>query len=377
MKNKLTILIIIISMNCFSQENKQSEIIISRDNLISLLQKFRKQKTNLMASNSETPTLDYKAKAVEVLTDKNYVQTNDKSIQKKIDSLTLEIAILNKKVDLFLNSAVRKDTIYQSRMVRNSNEKMIDTVYKTTSSVDTLYMNQQAVSSRTASTTDDKIEALNKKYDLMLENQKRLLQKNQPESSVSTQDLVDEKSNEKVTKTIGSKKDVANVEKLQPKAMQKPAVTTLQTTIPVATSSPKIIRDTIYIKENNFDKTIDNSASEYSKLAAIYSKVKKQVFFNNNSTSIKQIDFVALIEVMKIIEQNPTVDIYLEGFASKKGSSIYNEKLSLQRTEAVKQYMISKGIHPKRILSNYLGVDYAAPNEDFARRVDITFEVRK
>jgi hypothetical protein len=46
--------------------------------------------------------------------------------------------------------------------------------------------------------------------------------------------------------------------------------------------------------------------------------------------------------------------------------------LSLQRTENVKKYLVKKGIHPSRILTQYHGIDYGATKEELARRVELS-----
>jgi outer membrane protein OmpA-like peptidoglycan-associated protein len=56
--------------------------------------------------------------------------------------------------------------------------------------------------------------------------------------------------------------------------------------------------------------------------------------------------------------------VYLKGFASNKGNPVYNQNLSLQRTENVKKYLVKKGIHPSRILTQYHGIDYGATKEE-------------
>jgi outer membrane protein OmpA-like peptidoglycan-associated protein len=63
-----------------------------------------------------------------------------------------------------------------------------------------------------------------------------------------------------------------------------------------------------------------------------------------------------------------------KGFASNKGNPVYNQNLSLQRTENV---MVKKGIHPSRILTQYHGIDYGATKEELARRVELSFIIRK
>jgi outer membrane protein OmpA-like peptidoglycan-associated protein len=64
--------------------------------------------------------------------------------------------------------------------------------------------------------------------------------------------------------------------------------------------------------------------------------------------------------------------MYLKGFASK-GNPVYNQNLSLQRTENVKNIWL-KGIHPSRILTQYHGIDYGA-KEELARRVELSLSV--
>jgi outer membrane protein OmpA-like peptidoglycan-associated protein len=60
-----------------------------------------------------------------------------------------------------------------------------------------------------------------------------------------------------------------------------------------------------------------------------------------------------------------------KGFASNKGNPVYNQNLSLQRTENVKKYLVKKGIHPSRILTQYM-LDYGATKEELARRVELS-----
>jgi hypothetical protein len=47
--------------------------------------------------------------------------------------------------------------------------------------------------------------------------------------------------------------------------------------------------------------------------------------------------------------------VYLKD-SSNKGNPVYNQNLSLQRTENVKKYLVKKGIHPSRILTQYHGI---------------------
>ena len=140
------------------------------------------------------------------------------------------------------------------------------------------------------------------------------------------------------------------------------------------TESPHIpvqqsVRDTLVIEK----KIVSN----YDELVKKYSKSSETILFDNNSYKVNASYHTTLDQLVALCNNNTTIDLYLKGFASKTGNAKYNEKLSLQRTETVKQYLISKGIHPTRILSQYHGVDYASTNEENARRVTITYIVRR
>lgn len=49
----------------------------------------------------------------------------------------------------------------------------------------------------------------------------------------------------------------------------------------------------------------------------------------------------------------------------------------MQRALALKKKLMQEGVSPKRILTDYRGIDYDASNLAEARRLDIEFVVRK
>lgn len=119
------------------------------------------------------------------------------------------------------------------------------------------------------------------------------------------------------------------------------------------------------------------SLSKENVLLNKYSGYKNQTFFKNNSKTIDENQFKNLNNLVKILNENKNFDVLLKGFASKKGSAVYNQNLSMERTEAIKKHLISKGIHPTRILTIYYGIDYKATTDDEARRVDMSLVIRK
>ncbi|WP_372745335.1 OmpA family protein [Lutibacter sp.] len=172
------------------------------------------------------------------------------------------------------------------------------------------------------------------------------------------------------------------------KNTDKIATEKLSATEPTAKISKKDSLLAILTKLNKIDLNYNTNAANLqqrledikSKLAALdntsesgntVSNYKKQFLFANNSTTLNNEQIAEINELALIISLNPTIDLYLKGFASKKGSPAYNENISMLRTESVKKALINKGIHPTRILSQYHGIDYNATSDDLARRVDI------
>lgn len=99
------------------------------------------------------------------------------------------------------------------------------------------------------------------------------------------------------------------------------------------------------------------------------------VYFANNSTTLGPSDKVALGELAKIIkdhEENLTV--MLHGFASKSGSASYNNKISFERAEAVKNALRGFGIQARNIVTLPHGVDDSG-NANQARRVEVSLRV--
>ncbi len=131
------------------------------------------------------------------------------------------------------------------------------------------------------------------------------------------------------------------------------------------------------INTKNTIDTKNESPIKYDSLTSDYLNYKKQLFFDNNKKELDLNQIVILDGLVSILAKNDNIDVFIKGFASKKGNPIYNENLSLQRTESAKKMLVSKGIHPTRILTKYYGIDYESATDELARRVDIELLIRK
>ena len=102
-----------------------------------------------------------------------------------------------------------------------------------------------------------------------------------------------------------------------------------------------------------------------------------QIFFANNSFQLDEQYNKEIRELGKELNEEPKIDVVIEGYASARGDALYNEELSMKRAIALKRKLMGLGIAPKRILTDYKGVDKNATKESEARRLDIRFLVRE
>lgn len=109
----------------------------------------------------------------------------------------------------------------------------------------------------------------------------------------------------------------------------------------------------------------------------IEGKEKSALYFDNNSSQIKPEALTKLSNISELLKQNERLDVMIAGFASEKGTPIYNEALSQNRTEAVKKHFMKQGISARRIFTEYHGIDYNVSNPSEARRVEVVLMIGK
>lgn len=77
--------------------------------------------------------------------------------------------------------------------------------------------------------------------------------------------------------------------------------------------------------------------------------VAANVMFDINSTRLTSGSYPALKELADSLKTNPDLDLLIEGHTDNVGNAAYNQKLSLERAESVKNVLIKLGISPSRI----------------------------
>ena len=81
----------------------------------------------------------------------------------------------------------------------------------------------------------------------------------------------------------------------------------------------------------------------------------KNVFFVQSQATLMSESYPELDRLVRIMKDNMTVEIELDGHTDGRGDPKANLALSEERVEAVKQYLISKGISEKRIVGKGYG----------------------
>lgn len=100
------------------------------------------------------------------------------------------------------------------------------------------------------------------------------------------------------------------------------------------------------------------------------------VYFDNGQTTIESEFNNRLNRVVTLMNEHSGVVVTLKGYTDKSGNLELNFKLSKKRSEAVKLYLISKGISASRIDISYFGAYQAvAMNDPFSRRVEVILRV--
>jgi len=123
--------------------------------------------------------------------------------------------------------------------------------------------------------------------------------------------------------------------------------------------------------------TKNNEPTNYDILVSKYKNYNRDIYFASNSKTLNIESSQIVDELFLILNENDNLDIVVKGFASNKGNALYNENLSMQRTEAVKKALMIRGVHPTRVLTQYHGIDYNATDAEKARRVEMSILVRK
>ncbi len=119
-------------------------------------------------------------------------------------------------------------------------------------------------------------------------------------------------------------------------------------TINVTVEGYVVYTETVDVSGN---KEIDKNI-ELEKVKVVISNViiLDHVYFDYDKAHIKDESRPELDSALMYLNANPEIKIEIEGHTDNVGSADYNLKLSQDRANSVRDYLISKGFDPKRIL---------------------------
>jgi outer membrane protein OmpA-like peptidoglycan-associated protein len=105
-------------------------------------------------------------------------------------------------------------------------------------------------------------------------------------------------------------------------------------------------------------------------------RITQQIQFEFNKAVIKgAISFKILDEVVSVLNDNPKIDLEVQGHTDNKGADAYNMTLSQNRADSVRAYLVSHGIAADRLVSKGYGMhqplvpNTTQANRDLNRRV--------
>ena len=88
------------------------------------------------------------------------------------------------------------------------------------------------------------------------------------------------------------------------------------------------------------------------------------VFFDFDKWDLRPESFIELDRVVKLLNENPAIEIELSAHTDSRGSDDYNLKLSDNRARSVMEYILSKGIEARRLTYHGYGETMPVANND-------------
>src|SRR5699024_9314807 len=77
--------------------------------------------------------------------------------------------------------------------------------------------------------------------------------------------------------------------------------------------------------------------------------LSKNVYFDTAKATLKSASFPKLNEVARILRRNTCVKIQIDGHTDSRGKAEMNRRLSQDRVDSVKSYLVKQGVNDSQI----------------------------
>ncbi|HKY41304.1 MAG TPA: OmpA family protein [Polyangiaceae bacterium] len=88
-----------------------------------------------------------------------------------------------------------------------------------------------------------------------------------------------------------------------------------------------------------------------------FTGVIEGIFFDQGKATIRKDSARVLDAAVKVLQEFPSVSMEISGHTSSEGDKAFNDKLSQDRADAVKQWLVDKGVGAERIKTRGAGPD--------------------
>jgi outer membrane protein OmpA-like peptidoglycan-associated protein len=92
--------------------------------------------------------------------------------------------------------------------------------------------------------------------------------------------------------------------------------------------------------------------------------VLRGVHFDFDKAAIRSDSVAILREAANTLKENPSVHVVVEGYTDSRGTEAYNQRLSLRRAEAVKDYLVKLGVAADRLTVRGKGASQPVASND-------------
>ena len=89
-----------------------------------------------------------------------------------------------------------------------------------------------------------------------------------------------------------------------------------------------------------------------------------EIFFDVNSSTVKSEAYPMIDEAVKVLRNNPDLNVEIQGHTDNTGTAKYNLWLSQKRAESAMNDLVDKGIDPGRLTAKGYGFEQPVASND-------------